>query len=405
MSLQQEMKAQGMNITPFDSTLRSPGAVFQKPPNNERQEEQIASPAPAAESHTASVTSAKSTSSSSSSPNTNTSSSVVSSSSHPPPDREKDKSFGKMSHYVNELKKELDHACRSRKENLLETQRLRERCVQMEEKLQSEKQKNILLEEQLENSLRKQKELQSLLDAALLSSQSQQQQPQPQQSVGLQVENNDLLPSAISLPTPLGTPTPSSVPCAASAVVPPPNLTSSASGPISMPSSTNVPLIPTKSNSTSNIPSLCGIPTIPLNLSSSSLVNLSSSSSSSLQTLDPLSSVATTVPSASILNSPRFVGSTTATTGSHPPHDPSFFSLQSTQQGPGSEWTTVNGLPGQSEGGGGGNQYATDLQVVVQSDEFDNFIASRGAPSDEWTAADSISVTVPIFSTSPTLSI
>jgi hypothetical protein len=444
MALQQEMRAQGLNVATPDSLFRSPpnpsATLLQKSPNADRvQEEQGASPVPTIMTSVSAATDSHATSK------------PASSSSHPP-DREKDKSFGKMSHYVNELKKELDYACRSRKEHNLETQRLRERCVQMEEKLQSERNKNVLLEEQLDKSLRKQRELQTQLDALLSSQQEQQQIQQQQQSVAVQVQ----IDASNEIPTPLGTPTgirksftsaPLPAPPAAAAlfvpsahVTAPPNLASSVSGPISLSSSSSsiIPaLIPTKSHSTSNIPSLCGISTLPPNMSSSNLANLStttsatalasSSSSNSLQTLNPLSSSVTpsTVLAASLPthNSPIFIGSTaaftaaTAAPGSNPLHDSSSLpSLQSTQllqqsAASVSEWGmgTGHSLSETGGGGGGGVTYATDLQVMAQGDEFDSFIASRGAPSDEWTAADtsSVAVTVPIFPTSlsPTLSI
>ena len=76
----------------------------------------------------------------------------------------KDKSFGKMSHYINELKKELDQAAWHKRESGLETQRLREKCLHLEDKLQAERSKNASLEERLEKSLSKQKQLQTQLD-------------------------------------------------------------------------------------------------------------------------------------------------------------------------------------------------------------------------------------------------
>lgn len=61
---------------------------------------------------------------------------------------EKDAHFSKMSHYLQELKRELDAVQKQRKDKHLETQRLREKCQQLEEKLQSSARTTQRLEEQ-----------------------------------------------------------------------------------------------------------------------------------------------------------------------------------------------------------------------------------------------------------------
>ena len=61
-----------------------------------------------------------------------------------PPSEEKDKdnSMAKLSHYLLEMKKELDAAQKQRREKQLETQRLREKCQQLEDQLVAEQNRN-----------------------------------------------------------------------------------------------------------------------------------------------------------------------------------------------------------------------------------------------------------------------
>lgn len=235
-------------------------------------------------------------------------------------DKDRDKAFGKMSHYVNELKKELDSAAKARKEHGLETQRLRERCIQLEEKLQSEKSKNSLLEEQLEKSLKKQRELQAQLDALHSSHQSSL----PIQSVtGVDITQQQ------HPPPPLGTPNGTS---------------SSKSQTVSL--GTNVPSasMPSKSNSASNIPSLCVAGFVNHDLSAS-------------------------VTSQQALNST----STPASAGNTPRISNGYATIGSTLHENPQSLPTSSNLP-------------VDSQLIPQSDEFENFIASRSAPIvEEWT--------------------
>lgn len=93
-------------------------------------------------------------------------------------DKEKDKdksSFGKMSHYVNEMKKELDIFQKQRKEMQLEMQRLREKCQQLEDQLTVEQSKVVTLEERLERSKANQRNLLAQIDNQTLKLEKQQQ--------------------------------------------------------------------------------------------------------------------------------------------------------------------------------------------------------------------------------------
>ena len=52
---------------------------------------------------------------------------------------DKDKgTFGKLFHYLNEMKKELELAQKQRREGQLENQRLREKCQQLDDRLATE---------------------------------------------------------------------------------------------------------------------------------------------------------------------------------------------------------------------------------------------------------------------------
>ena len=59
----------------------------------------------------------------------------------------KSQSFGKLSHLINEMKKEVDLATKQRRESNLETQRLREKCMHLESLLAASNSKNTKLEE------------------------------------------------------------------------------------------------------------------------------------------------------------------------------------------------------------------------------------------------------------------
>lgn len=91
----------------------------------------------------------------------------------PGPDKdklsEKDKSFGKLSHYLTEMKKELDISNRQRKEMQLEMQRLHEKCQQLEDYLTIEQSKVQALEERLEKSKSNQKNLQAQIESYQLA--------------------------------------------------------------------------------------------------------------------------------------------------------------------------------------------------------------------------------------------
>ena len=55
---------------------------------------------------------------------------------------DKDKgTFGKLFHYLNEMKKELELAQKQRREGQLENQRLREKCQQLDDRLATEQAK------------------------------------------------------------------------------------------------------------------------------------------------------------------------------------------------------------------------------------------------------------------------
>lgn len=92
-------------------------------------------------------------------------------------EKEKDKSsYGKMSHYVNEMKKELDAFQKQRKEMQLEMQRLREKCQQLEDQLTREQSKVVSLEERLERSKANQRNLLAQIDNQNLKLGKQQPQ-------------------------------------------------------------------------------------------------------------------------------------------------------------------------------------------------------------------------------------
>jgi hypothetical protein len=399
------MKVHGINLGAENSTnfpFRPPNLSQQKANSSEKGSSLLLSP-DQDESHNGVTTISKTTTPSSANPPPLSVPSSASSSTNgaSTTDRERDKSFGKMAHYVNELKKELDSASRSRKELLLETQRLRERCIQFEEKLQSERNKNLLLEEQLEKSSKKQKELQSQLEAATVNAQQTQSQSQQGSlpttasatTASIESQATSLhhhMPSQHA-PHPFPPPLPGasisgfltlgvSAPSIALHSAPP--LVSSTSGPIQTSSASSLTLSahqPSKSSSTSNIPALSPPSYQPLPSaasSHSSFVNLSTSSMAPLSL--PLQSPAS-LPSSSISgnNTPRYGGGGDGSGGVGGGHMSGFQEA--------SHMSTM--VPG---GGGldlGFLSSSSGDQIILQGDEFDNFIASRGAPSDEWTDA------------------
>jgi hypothetical protein len=76
-------------------------------------------------------------------------------------DKDKASAFGKLFHYMNEMKKELEVAQKQRREGQLETQRLREKCQQMEDRLAMEHSKSAGLEDRLERAKVTQRTLRS----------------------------------------------------------------------------------------------------------------------------------------------------------------------------------------------------------------------------------------------------
>jgi len=78
---------------------------------------------------------------------------------------EKEKSFAKMAHYLGELKRELDAAQKQRRDATLETQALRDKCQQLEDRLSVEQARAQGLEERLERARVNQRLLQTQVDA------------------------------------------------------------------------------------------------------------------------------------------------------------------------------------------------------------------------------------------------
>lgn len=81
---------------------------------------------------------------------------------------EKEKSFAKMAHYISELKRELDVAQKQRKDASLETQGLRDKCQQLEDRLSVEQARAQGLEERLDRAKGNQRLLQAQIDAQSL---------------------------------------------------------------------------------------------------------------------------------------------------------------------------------------------------------------------------------------------
>lgn len=84
---------------------------------------------------------------------------------------DKDKSLARMSHYLNELRRELDMASKQRKEHSLEMKRLREKCQQLEDKLAVEVSRSAALEDRAEKNKARAVALQTQLDMLLLQQQ------------------------------------------------------------------------------------------------------------------------------------------------------------------------------------------------------------------------------------------
>ena len=88
-----------------------------------------------------------------------------------PTNSDKDKSLARMSHYLNELRRELDLASKQRKEHSLEMKRLREKCQQLEDKLAVEISRSAALEDRAEKNKARAMTLQTQLDMLLSSQQ------------------------------------------------------------------------------------------------------------------------------------------------------------------------------------------------------------------------------------------
>ncbi len=70
-----------------------------------------------------------------------------------------DKSFAKLSHHMTEMKKELEVCTKNRRDSNIEVQRLREKCQQLEDRVALEKSKCATLEERLEKSQLRQRNM------------------------------------------------------------------------------------------------------------------------------------------------------------------------------------------------------------------------------------------------------
>lgn len=77
---------------------------------------------------------------------------------------DKDKGFPKLFHHIGEIKKELELLQKQKKEWQLESQRLREKCQQLEDRLASESSRAASLEDRLEKAKVSNKSLTSLVD-------------------------------------------------------------------------------------------------------------------------------------------------------------------------------------------------------------------------------------------------
>mmetsp|Transcript_23465 Transcript_23465/g.21338 ORF Transcript_23465/g.21338 Transcript_23465/m.21338 type:complete len:352 (-) Transcript_23465:80-1135(-) len=88
----------------------------------------------------------------------------ISMSNAPVVEREKEKSFHRIYNHLSEMKKEVEALQKQKKDWQLESQRLRERCQQLEERLTSETIRCTSLEERLEKSKVTQKTMKALID-------------------------------------------------------------------------------------------------------------------------------------------------------------------------------------------------------------------------------------------------
>ncbi len=324
---------------------------------------------------------------------------------------DKDKSFGKMAHYLNELKKEIDNASKAKKENGLETQRLRERCVQLEERLQSEKNKNLLLEERLDKSLKKQKELQLQLDNVLQSYQQHQQQVRSNiQGVDtpapVVIETQAAPTSAAIIHQPLPSPILQTIPA--------PNISTSMS--ISTALSANVPngttaapqpakaALPSQAQtSNSSSTTKASIPTVPSKTISSPSItaqatilpasNIGMMSAPTTNTSNPHNSTSSSTPGTI---TPRYptTPSPSTTIGISTGNDIPISSnpIHSHPAGP-NQSNSNSTPPNFSNPPSSTPSTIQKLSSNPSHDEFDTFIASRG---DVWTDTPAIPITRPI---------
>ncbi len=105
--------------------------------------------------NTAPITSAANKSTASSNAGNNNGTNATASNNAPPSSssnlsEEKDKGYGKMSYYLNEMKKELENEKSNKRDKAIEQQRLREKCSQFEELYHIEQQKFQTLQEKHE---------------------------------------------------------------------------------------------------------------------------------------------------------------------------------------------------------------------------------------------------------------
>lgn len=102
---------------------------------------------------------------------------------------EKDKSFVKISNHMNEMKRELETLQKQKRDSSLESQRLREKCQQLEDRLASEQSRNSALEEKLEKAKEVQKSLLAQINSQAAKIESQLNTIESQ-SAALRAVNN-----------------------------------------------------------------------------------------------------------------------------------------------------------------------------------------------------------------------
>lgn len=92
-----------------------------------------------------------------------------------------DKSMAKLAHHASEIKKEIENAAKTRRDSNIEIQRLREKCHALEEKVSAERIKVASLEERLEKSQLRQRnmavQIETLQQAAMVPVSASQNQP------------------------------------------------------------------------------------------------------------------------------------------------------------------------------------------------------------------------------------